>query len=497
MANRRKPTGRRRWARRLVFRLLAVMIALAPFFLAEVLFLALDWGRPRCDHDPFVGFRAVRPLFTAGDDGSRYEIATWRQKFFYPDSFAREKGVDEYRIFCLGGSTVQGRPFSIETSFTSWLELGLAAADPNRRWEVVNCGGVSYASYRLVPILEEVLEYEPDLIIVYTGHNEFLEDRTYRQVKRVPELVARPCQLVMQTRTYTLLRQGYLRLRGGDDRSPPEDRPILEVDTEAMLEYRGGLQQYKRDEKWRRDTIEHFGFNLRRMVEIARRADVPLILVNPVCNLRDCPPFKTQHRDGLTIDQQRRWEELVHSAGDFQGSELPKSIALLEQAMAIDDEHAGLHYILAKCQDDMGMTEEALQSYVRAKELDICPLRILEPMQQIIRDVAGRTDTPLVDVHRLYEETLRADIPGGYLLVDHVHPSIAGHQLIGNALADELARQGIVKPRSGWEERRDQAFREHLESLEDLYFSKGLERLEALRLWTQGKANRPRTTEQE
>ena len=44
---------------------------------------------------------------------------------------------------------------------------------------MINCGGVSYASYRLGPILDEVLGYEPDLIMLYTGHNEFLEARTY------------------------------------------------------------------------------------------------------------------------------------------------------------------------------------------------------------------------------------------------------------------------------------------------------------------------------
>ena len=31
------------------------------------------------------------------------------------------------------------------------LELSLRAARPEREWDVINCGGVSYASYRLVP----------------------------------------------------------------------------------------------------------------------------------------------------------------------------------------------------------------------------------------------------------------------------------------------------------------------------------------------------------
>ena len=80
-----------------------------------------------------------------------------------------------------------GRPYTVETAFSSWLQLFLQYADPSKKWEVVNCGGVSYASYRLVPILEEVLEnYTPDLVILYTGQNEFLEDRTYAHLKNLP-----------------------------------------------------------------------------------------------------------------------------------------------------------------------------------------------------------------------------------------------------------------------------------------------------------------------
>ncbi|NQT14328.1 MAG: SGNH/GDSL hydrolase family protein, partial [Planctomycetes bacterium] len=448
-----------------------------------------DWGRPTHRDDPFVGFHSVHPLFVLNEEHTRYQVAPSRLDFFRPESFAREKTPGEFRIFCLGGSTVQGRPFAIETSFPTWLELGLEAANPERKWEVVNCGGVSYASYRLVPILEEVLEYEPDLVLVYTGHNEFLEDRTYAHIKQVPRIVARPCELLLRTRTYTLLREGHVRLRGRPDEAAPDGRPVLASEVDAMLEYRGGLDEYHRDDKWRRDVIEHFRFNLRRMVDLADNAGVPLLLVNPVSNLRDSSPFKTQHRDGLTPEELQRWEALVAEAADHYDTNAYQAATVLEKALEIDDQHAGLHYLLAKCYDASGVLDRARRAYLEAKELDICPLRILEPMNQSVLDVARRTDTPLVDVRKLYEDLTDSGIPGGYGLLDHVHPSIPGHQLIANALADELVRQGVVHPVPDWKENRDRRFREHLASLDDLYFAKGVERLERLRCWTQGKAD--------
>ena len=180
------PASSRLWSRRrhVLFRIGAICLGLSPLLVLEGVCRIGGWGTPEDVGDPFVGFSDVRPLFVLDED--RYEIPASRQTYFRPDGFAATKPSAEFRIFCLGGSTVQGRPYSIETSFTTWLELSLQAADPSRRWEVVNCGGVSYASYRLVPIMQEVINYDPDLFIVYTGHNEFLEDRTYAHIKHRP-----------------------------------------------------------------------------------------------------------------------------------------------------------------------------------------------------------------------------------------------------------------------------------------------------------------------
>lgn len=490
MSTNAKPTPPSR-RRAILFRLAAVAIGLTPLLICEGLLWCFGAGTPRYDNDPFAGFRAVHPLFVLSEDRERYEIAKSRLDFFRPDSFAVEKAPDEFRIFCLGGSTVQGRPFAIETSFPTFLELSLQAAEPDRQWEVVNCGGVSYASYRLVPILEEVLQHEPDLIVLCTGHNEFLEDRTYGHVKYLPEIIARPAELLAKTRTYQVLRQMIQTDASGDPdnlESQQTGRPLLPDEVDAMLEYRGGLEKYHRDRKWRRDIEEHFQYNLNRMVALTRKAGVPLLLVNPVSNLRDCPPFKNQHRDGLTGEERQRWEGLIAEASEHHGRNSAEALRLLQQARDIDDQHAGLHYLLAKTHDAMGDMLLAQREYIAAKENDICPLRILESMNRAVLDTAHATGTPVVDVRHMYEEISEGGIPGGLYLIDHVHPSIEGHQLIADLIASKLSLMGVVHPLPGWRERRNASFRAQLDSLDSLYYSRGQQRLDALRLWTQGKA---------
>ena len=61
--------------------------------------------------------------------------------------------------------------------------------------------------------------------------------------------------------------------------------------------------------------------------------------------------------------------------------------------------------------------------------------------------------------------------PDGRYLIDHVHPSIEGHQLIAAALCDEFIRRGIVHPADGWKEVRKKTFQEHFDGLDSLVFA--------------------------
>lgn len=475
------------YRRAILFRLAALLLGLAPFVAAEGLLRLLDVCDPEVHVDPFVGFRSVRPLFVLNEDATRYEIPESRQLFFRPDGFDAKKSPNEFRIFCLGGSTVQGRPYSIETSFTTWLELTLQAAQPDVKWEVVNCGGVSYASYRLIPILEETLAYEPDLYIIYTGHNEFLEDRSYGHIKDDSWLTVQAQNIAARSRLFTLAHAGCRSLFFRESQAP-QPANLLPTEVEALLDYQGGLQQYERNLEWQQGVMRHYEFNLRRMIEIARRAGAPVVLVNPVSNIRDCPPFKTQHRDGLDPQTLQRWNDLWEQARAKYGDDLPEAIELLQEAIALDDQHAGIYYDLGQCFEAIGQYAQAKQAFLQAKDLDVCPLRMLEPMHEAFWRVVKSHAVPVVDARALIEEQSKGEMPGNDWMVDHVHPSITGHQRIALALFEKLAAEGFVTPTPGWEARRHQLYESHSATLDEFYYLRGEKRLLGLRGWAAGRA---------
>jgi len=97
--------------------------------------------------------------------------------------FPRQKPREHFRVFFVGGSSINYAKDDI-----SALGLQLSLKFLGRRvFEFINAGGCGYGSHRLTPIVAELLEYQPDLIIFYEAHNEFEEAEQLEWV-RLPTL---------------------------------------------------------------------------------------------------------------------------------------------------------------------------------------------------------------------------------------------------------------------------------------------------------------------
>ncbi len=386
---------------------------------------------------------------------------------------------------------MQGRPWSKETSFTTFLELALKAADPNRDWEVINCGGISYASYRLVPILKECLNYEPDLFILCTGHNEFLEDRTYGHIKHAPAALAIPQRLFGGTRTFTLIRRAMWNMGGDSNETVAEKRPELSAEVEPILDYHDSLKAYHRDADWRAGVVAHYESNLTRMLAMCRQAGVLALAVLPPSNLGDCPPFKSEHREGISTRDRKRFEQFFTEARELYKTDLTRAIDRLKSAVNVDDRFAAAWYELGQCYRTKGLATQAREALVRARDEDICPLRMISPLEAALKRVVAKTKTPWLDAHALLEKDCRQHVSDGRWLVDHVHPTIPGYQKIADALLDKLAEQGIVHPVENWQARAHPIYHQHMEQLDTLYYANAERTLKAVRGWTQGRADGP------
>jgi len=409
----------------------------------------------KTDHemsDRYAGFISHVPHFVArSPEGAAtlIEIAPHKKTVLNDISFAREKPPNTFRIVCLGGSTTFGRPFFDETSFPGWLRLWLPAAAPSQKWEVINAGAISYASYRVAGLMEELAKYEPDLFILYVGHNEFLERRTYDDLLKQPVWFREVTSLAGHTRTASLVRQA-LQVFDANS-SSATTLPILPGEVQSIPVDAVGSEAYQRDDALRREVVAHFEASLDRMLALADSVDARVMLVVPACNLADFAPFKSEPAAELSPPAQRQWQ--LHFAQALkltQQAKFPEALAVLDQAAAIDDRRADLHFARGQLLVGLQRYKDAALALRRAKDEDICPLRAIEPIVAAVRQAANSPNVLSVDFENVLSQRAPHSIPGKTQFHDHVHPTIESNRLLAWAIIEQLSAAGLADLDPNW-----------------------------------------------
>lgn len=167
------------------------MVIVVSFFCAEVFTRLLMRNRPYQETDdyrypaPFIMFagkpgavfvdRTAKAMgYTANNDSS----IRLNGLGFRGDKPIIPKDSGEIRIFVLGGSTVfNGVPLS--ESISGYME-SLACTDGYKKVKVYNWGVVSSVSgQELSIILNRVVDYQPDIVVVYDGGNDIMVPYNY------------------------------------------------------------------------------------------------------------------------------------------------------------------------------------------------------------------------------------------------------------------------------------------------------------------------------
>lgn len=422
------------------------------FLLLEFVLLLCGLDPVTKSSDPYVGFSGSFPLFEEEtDDSGQVVMQTDQSKlvWFNDQRFLKRKPANTRRIFCLGGSTTYGRPYHDLTAFSGWLRAFLPSATPGEEFEVINAGGVSYASYRVAIVMEELLQYEPDLFVIYTGQNEFLERRTYDKVLNQSSAQVRLTSALSRTRTWALVHK-VVGLAKFSSATTSQSKDMMSAEVNEILNHTIGPTDYHRDLAWREQVVEHFRYNLRRMIQLARRAGAKVVFVTPASNLKDCSPFKSEFSAGLASDQQETFSQVLSEATQLiADGQSEQALRLLDLAEEIDDRYAELHFRRGKAVFALGEYESARQSFMRALNEDVCPLRAVDEIVAAVREVAAQLDCPLIDYEQQMRERFRNNFEhecvGDELFFDHVHPNIEEHRQLALSILTNLDSLGWLK----------------------------------------------------
>lgn len=349
--------------------------------------------------------------------------------------FPLERPKGGLRVFVLGGSAAAGWPYhSGDTNISSLLERKLRMLQPGRSVEVINVAAGTYASHRVKFILEEVLHYNPDILVLYNGNNEFLEGLVYRS--RTP---TSPWDYSAAVRLAYRLTVPLPRIDVQNyDLSAQIPNTLAFAFSKASL-YREDPHQFQM-------LLDHYRYNINEMVTLSHSAGVPLFLLTCPVNLKDWVPNVSRHRKGLAPVDRARWIELFREGflaverGDYFSAIFP-----LKAAIAIDDEYAETHFRLAQSLLHTGQRFAARDEFNSALQRDAFPFRELPEFQSVLREIASKRAVPLLDISESLASVAKDGIPGLDVFIDYVHLTEQSQEVVAQQILMALWEHGHLK----------------------------------------------------
>jgi tetratricopeptide (TPR) repeat protein len=392
--------------------------------------------------DPFQGFSGTLGVFELDEGGELYRtpIRAVTHSFNY-QQFAATKPRDGFRVFVLGGSSAQGFPWGGQLAFTHLLGAALQDAWPDRTVEAVNAAAMSYGSHRLRILATELAGYDPDLFVVYGGHNEFVERRFYERILDRPAQLDALRAILYRSRVFSLMNDLLERTPEAVDAADPQVASTGELlGLDVQREYSVDVAAAEREE-----VSRNFEENLRAIVQLAREAGAQVVLCTVPSNIREWVPNQSRFDDALGFDDRQVVLGLLKdAAAALDSGDVDAALASSERAVGIAPGHAEAHFVLGRSLDAAGRPAEARAAFTRARDLDAQPARASSDLNEILREVALDEGVVLLDLDSVFADASPDGLVGFNLLEDYVHPKPEGHRLIARELWRVILEQGLA-----------------------------------------------------
>ncbi|SPE60863.1 conserved hypothetical protein [Verrucomicrobia bacterium] len=390
------------------------------------------------------GYRTA--FFLRVNDNGR-EMLTANPKFgwrFFPAAVARaprplylaaRKPPDTVRIFVFGESAAMGDP-EPAYGFARQLERVLQARHPEQKVEVVNAAMTAINSHVIREIAADCKRRQGDFWLVFAGNNEVIGPFGAGTVfgRPAPSLAAvRLILALKRTRLGQLLEQLTRRA------SEPANWEGLEFFLKSQL---------ARDHPRLKTVYASFAGNLGDIADFGERSGATVLLATIPVNLRDCPPFASQHRADLRPEQLADWRRLFSIGAQAQAAgRFDEALSDYHQAGEIDDGFAQLVFQRASCEMELNQPAAAGTDFRLARDLDTLRFRADSRINEISRRTAAAKGVSLIDA----EEELARHAEEN-IFYDHVHFNFTGNYRLALLFAEELEKRwpGARTNQSPW-----------------------------------------------
>ncbi|MCG3121227.1 MAG: hypothetical protein ALAOOOJD_04233 [bacterium] len=427
-----------RYSKKFVFTVLTASLPVIFFIMLEAIFRLFGLFQ----QEPFI-----REISQGGRE--YYQLNQWVAKRYFdsgkvtvpglqPEKFLKGKTPQTFRIFCLGESTTAGFPFDCQVPFPAQLRYLLTQAYPQYHFEVINVGISAINSFTVIDLLPDILAREPDLILIYMGHNEFYGAYGSASTIAIGQsdgfirfyLKLQKLHIVQMLKRFMALFSS--------STPAPSHRNLMPSVIKDQAVYYGG-------EKYRR-TLRAFQNNLILILKQCAEKRVPVILSNLVSNLRDLPPFASANPALAEARLETKYQQAV-AAGDslFAQQRYAESAAAYRQAFTVDSSAAQLWYKLGQAAAAWHDSSAAAYYFYGAKDRDLIPFRASEEINQIIGVAAQRQQAQFVNMQAAFTQRSPHGLIGNNIMVDHLHPDPNGYYLMATTFYEAIRAANMLK----------------------------------------------------
>jgi tetratricopeptide (TPR) repeat protein len=367
---------------------------------------------------------------------------------WFPDTeFAHQKKQKTFRIFLLGGSTTRGFPFTKRTiSYSGFLQNILTDILPNHNIEIINAGYDALSSFAVLDIFKRVINQNPDLIIVYTGHNEFIGHFGTNSTVNLGKsrLLIKSIISLQNSKLFLLTKLAVFKIKS----------LLKKNNSEPVNLFRAMLKKSK--VSWNEHDHEltetNYKLNLTEMATLAREKKVQIVFSSLASNFSDFEPLRSEISTPAQDNSKQKIKILLSQVKtQLKEKNFKKAILLNKRAIDIDSNYAKSHYQIGKVYIAASQFSKANTHFKLARDLDRIHLRSCSKLNSIIHKIGKEQKIPVIDMEESLKVHSKNGILGENFFLEHVHPNINGHLLMGETIARFLFRHDILGTKKQWD----------------------------------------------
>lgn len=363
---------------------------------------------------------------------------------FYPPSlnvgplqntFIKKPSDDRLRVFVLGGSAAMGFPHK-NHGVDRLLAAQLNALFPDNDVEVINTAMTSVNSHVVHQVAETLPADSADFAVILMGNNEVVGPYgpgTFNQNFLSSLTAIRTLQALKRTRLWQWLDNTFQEVQATDAKAD------LEWQGMQMFVENGVAESDPRMD----DVYEHFDANLRDIIDVLSDKGMHVILSTVPVNLRHSAPFLSIENESLAAEQREQVSVLRERAtAQSRNQKWEAAATRWREVIALDPGHADSHFQLATSLERQGNHIDARRHFERALDLDALRFRADTHINARIEAVAK--DYPdsaisFVDSAAAFDHASAPLAPGWESLVEHVHYTFAGNDILARVFARAIA----------------------------------------------------------